>query len=102
MDASRSSYETVMALEDEGLLAAVAAYVELAHKLGAETDLAGHWILDGARRRVPNLWLPNFKPFVTHGLLYRVGGSRGGSRAYYRAVDLEGSERALVERGIPL
>ncbi len=97
-----SGYEIVMAIKDDGWLAAAAASVELARQFGPETDLAGSWILDGARRRVPDLWLPNLKPFVTHGLLYRVGGSRGGRRAYYRLVDPKGSERALVERGMPL
>jgi hypothetical protein len=95
------AYQSVMAIKDQHLLVAVAACVELADELGPTTDLAGSWILDRARTRIPGLWLPNFKPFVTHNILIRVGGSRGGQRAYYRLVDLEGTRRALIELGVP-
>jgi hypothetical protein len=61
------------------------------------TDLAGSWILDRARTKIPDFWMPNFKPFVTHGILIRVGVSRGGRRAYYRLVDPVGTKRALIE-----
>jgi hypothetical protein len=71
-------YQSVMAIKDQYLLAAVAACVELADELGPATDLAGSWVLDRARRKIPGLWIPNFKPFVTQGILIRVGGSRGG------------------------
>jgi hypothetical protein len=95
-------YEAVMGIKDHHLLAAVAACVELADELGPETDLAGSWILYRARMRIPGLWLPNFKPFVTLGILKRVGGSRGGARAYYRLVDPRVSKRAFAELGVPL
>jgi hypothetical protein len=95
-------YAVVMALVDDDLLAIVAACVLLADDVGQEADLAGSWILDRARLRVPDLWIPNFKPFVTLGILRRVGGSRGGRRAYYRLVDAVGCKLALVERGVPL
>ena len=85
-------YQSVMAIKDQHLLAAVAACVELADELGPATDLAGSWILDRARTRIADLWIPNFKPFVTRCILIRVGGSRGGRRAYYRLVDPEGYE----------
>lgn len=61
------AYQSVMATKDHYLLAAVAACVELADELGPATDLAGSWILDRARGRIPDLWMPNFKPFVAHG-----------------------------------
>jgi hypothetical protein len=95
-------YNTVMALNDVESLAIVAACVELADQLGSDTDFAGSWILFRARMRVPDLWIPNFKPFVTFGILNRVGGSRGGRRAYYRLVDAVGCKRALVDRGVAL
>lgn len=95
-------YQSVMAIKDQYLLAAVAACVELADELGPTTDLVGSWILDRARTNIPGLWLPNFKPFVTHGILIRVGGSRGGRRAYYRLVDPEGTKCALIALGVPL
>jgi hypothetical protein len=75
-------YQSVMAIKDQYLLAAVAACVELADEFGPATDLAGSWILDRARMRIPDFWTPNFKPFVTLGILIRVGRSRGGRRAY--------------------
>ena len=96
------AYQSVMAIKDQRLLAAIAAGVELADQLGSMMDLAGSWILDRARTKIPGLWLPNFKPFVTRGILIRVGGSRGGQRAYYRLSDSEGTKRALIELGIPL
>ncbi|MGH7840025.1 MAG: hypothetical protein ACREQT_00700 [Candidatus Binataceae bacterium] len=95
-------YWAVIALNDAESFAIVAACVDLANELGTDVDLAGSWILDRARMRIPNLWIPNFRPFVTLGILNRVGGSRGGRRAYYRLVDASGSQRALVERGVPL
>src|SRR5689334_8971069 len=95
------AYQSVMAIKDQFLLSTVAACVELADELGPATDLAGSWILDRGRAKIPGLWLPNFKPFVTHGILIRVGGSRGGRRAYYRLVDPEGTKRALIELGVP-
>jgi hypothetical protein len=73
----------------------------LADELGPET-LAGSWILYRARMRIPGLWLPNFKPFVTLGTLKRGGESRGGARVYYRLVDPRGSKRAFAELGVPL
>ncbi len=95
-------YASVMALEDGDLLAIVAAYVALADELGQEADLAGSWILDRARMSIPDLWIPNFKLFVSLGILRRVGGSRRGRRVYYRLVDAVGSKRALVKRGVTL
>ena len=94
------AYQSVMAIKDQHLLVAVAACVELADELGPRPTWPA---LDSrrARKRIPGLWLPNFKPFVTHGILIRVGGSRGGQRAYYRLVDLEGTRRALIELGVP-
>jgi hypothetical protein len=86
-------YESVMAIKDDYPLGAVAACVELADELGPARDMAGSWILYRARMRVPGLRMPNFKPFVTLGILIRVGGSRGGRRAYYRLVDPEGASR---------
>src|SRR5260370_1696375 len=94
-------YGVVMALVDDDLLAIVAACVALADDLGQEADLAGSWILDRARMRVPDLWIPNFKPFVTLGILRRVGGSRGGRRAYYPLVRSGSFKPALVRRGTP-
>jgi len=93
-------YQSVMAIKDQYLLAAVAASVELADQLGLTTDLASSWIFDRARTKIPDFWIPNFKPFVTHGILIRVGGSRVGQRAYYRLVDPEGTKRALIELGV--
>jgi hypothetical protein len=95
-------YHGVMAMQYAVLLTAAAACVELADELGPETPLAGRWILDRAKMKMPGIWLPNFKPFVTLGILTQVSGSRGGRRAYYRIVDCEGSNRALLERGVPL
>jgi hypothetical protein len=96
------AYQSVIAIKDQYLLAAVAACIELADEFGPWTDLAGSWIFDRARTKIPDFWIPNFKPFVTHGILTRVGGSRGGQRAYYRLVDPEGTKRALIELGLPL
>jgi hypothetical protein len=94
------AYQSVMAIKDQYLLAAVAACVELADALGPAADLAGSWIFDRARTKIPDFWIPNFKPFVSHGILIRVSGSRGGRRAYYRLVDPEGTKRALIELGV--
>lgn len=91
-----------MAIKDPHLLAAVAACVELADELGSTADLAGSWIFDRARIKIPDFWIPNFKPFVTHGILIRVGGSRGGQRAYYRLADTDGTKRALTDLGVPV
>lgn len=96
------AYQSVLAIKDRHLLAAVAAGVELADQLGPTTDLAGSWIFNRARTKIPNFWIPNFKPFVTHSILIRVGGSRGGQRAYYRLADPEGTKRALIELGVSL
>jgi hypothetical protein len=94
-------YESVMAIKDHYPLGAVAVCVELADELGHAADMAGSWILYRARMRVPGLRMPNFKPFVTLGILMRVGAGRGGRRAYYRMVDPEGSKQALLDLGVP-
>ena len=96
-----AGYESVMAIKDQYPLGAVAACVELADELGPAEDMAGSWILYRARMRVPGLRMPNFKPFVTLGILMRVGKSRSGRRAYYRMVDPEGSKQALLDLGVP-
>jgi hypothetical protein len=93
-------YRAVMAVERTYELLAIAACVELADELGPEQPLAGEWILDRTRVRIPDYWIPNFKPFVKKGVLTRVSGSRGGKRAYYLMVDRDGSKLALVERGV--
>jgi len=96
-----AGYESVMAIKDQYPLGAVAACVELTDELGPAEDMAGSWILYRARMRVPGLRMPNFKPFVTLGILMRVGKSRSDRRAYYRMVDPEGSKQALLDLGVP-
>jgi hypothetical protein len=93
-------YRAVMAIEYADELMAIAACVELADEFGPEQPLAGEWILDRVRAKIPDFWIPNFKPFVRTGILTRVSGSRGGRRAYYVMNDRDGSKLALVERGV--
>src|SRR5258705_6015521 len=90
------AYQSVMVIKDQFLLSTVAACVELADELGPATDLAGSWILDRARTKIPVLWLPNFKPFVTHGILIRVGGDRAGRRGQYKVVGAESAKGASI------
>ena len=99
---SPAAYKTVMAMKDHGWLLAVAACVELADEFGPRAELAGSWIFKRASQKRPRLWLPSLQPLVRHGLLARVRTARGRSRVYYRVTDLNGSRRALLDRGIPL
>jgi hypothetical protein len=93
-------YRAVMAIEQPYELIAILACVELADELGSEQPLAGEWILDRVRVKIPDFGIPNFKPFVRKGVLTRVSGSRGGKRAYYLMADRDGSKLALVDRGV--
>ena len=59
-------------------------------------DFAGAWVLQEAQKLGVG-WFPNLRPLVTHGLLRRTGGSRGGRRAYYVMPDPVGVRNALQE-----
>ncbi len=39
--------------------------------------------------------IPNLRMLVSYGLLEKTGTARGHRRAYYRVVDLAGTEQAL-------
>jgi hypothetical protein len=51
-------YRAVMAVERSDELLAIAACVELADEFGPEQPLAGEWILDRARVRIPTTGFP--------------------------------------------
>lgn len=64
--------------------------------LRTEGEFAGAWVLNEARKYGIE-WLPNLRPLVTYGILRRTGSSRGGRRAYYEMVDVEGVRSAIAE-----
>ena len=86
-----------LAHEDPQWLPAVRAAVAVAERTGGE--FAGAWILwELQQQHGPRTWYPNFRRLVGLGLLAKVGEStRGGQRAYYRFLDLEGVRRGLKD-----
>jgi hypothetical protein len=62
----------------------------------SEGEFAGAWVLNEARKFGIE-WIPNLRPLVTYGILRRTGTARGGRRAYYAMVDLEGVRSAIGE-----
>ena len=83
--------------EDPQWLHAIRAAVAVADRTG--TEFAGAWILwELQQRGGPRTWYPNFRRLVALGILEKVGAStRGGQRAYYRFIDLEGVRQGLDE-----
>lgn len=61
-----------------------------------EGEFAGAWVLNEAKKHGIE-WIPNLRPLVTYGILRRTGSARGGRRAYYEMVDLEGVRSAVGE-----
>lgn len=61
-----------------------------------EGEFAGAWVLSEARKYGIE-WIPNLRPLVTYGILRRTGSARGGRRAYYEMVDMEGVRSAVGE-----
>lgn len=59
-------------------------------------EFAGSWVLNEASK-FGIQWLPNLRPLVSYGILHRTGVARGGRRAYYAMVDIEGVRKAVAD-----
>ncbi len=62
-----------------------------------EHGFAGAWVLQEAQETDDVKWIPNLRPLVSAGILQRTEISRGGKRAYYIMLDVQGVERAAKE-----
>ena len=83
------TYDTVKALvrEHPEWLPIIRACCDLSQRHG---EFAGAWVEVG-------YWFPSLRPLASRGILERMGGSRGGKRAYYRMPDREGVAKAVAE-----
>lgn len=73
----------------------VAACVVEANRCNGE--FAGAWALNEAKKSGRS-WFPNLRPLVSYGILRRTDVTRGGRRAYYVMLDIQGVGTALKER----
>ncbi len=62
-----------------------------------EHGFAGAWVLQEVQETSSIKWLPNLRPLVSAGILKRTEISRGGKRAYYIMLDVQGVEKAVRE-----
>lgn len=66
-------------------------------KTTQQSGFAGAWALREVRERSGIKWFPNLRPLASAGILKRIEVSRGGKRAYYVMLDVNGVERAVKE-----
>jgi hypothetical protein len=59
-------------------------------------EFAGTWALREAKKSGLD-WFPNLRPLVSYKILQRTDVTRGGRRAYYVMIDIEGVKAALTE-----
>ncbi len=93
--AAMGGYRAIMRLaqEDPAWLPVVRAAFERAvasKPYGGE--FAGAWVL-----RELGSWVPNLRLLVRYGILEKTDLTRGGNRAYYRMLDIDGVRQALSE-----
>jgi hypothetical protein len=61
-------------------------------------EFAGAWVLREAQKWGIK-WFPNLRPLVSYKILRRTDIARGGRRAYYIMLDIEGVKAGLKELG---
>jgi hypothetical protein len=85
-----------LAMENPQWLRALEVSCDVATENRTWEQFAGTDVMQRLRRE-GRLEVPNLTPLVSYGLLERVGGARGGKRAYYSMPDIEGVREALAE-----